>query len=237
MQNQISLPSAKRVAGFFLAVVILLLTISMLGQISAHVFDHPKLKGLVPAFYVDLESNIPTWYSSFALAVAALLLLIIAAVKIQRTEPYRFHWLALSALFLLLSADEIAMLHEYPIDPMREYFKMGGALYYPWVIPGSLFVVAMFTFFIRFVLQLPRATMLLFFAAGGVFVGGAIGIEMISATIADASGENNLAYACIVTLEEACEMFGVVIFIYALCDYIEREIGSLSFITNHQATA
>ncbi|MGY8769769.1 MAG: hypothetical protein ACKVH8_15225 [Pirellulales bacterium] len=79
--------------------------------------------------------------------------------------------------------------------------------------------------------------MLLFLFAGGVFVSGAIGIEVLSATIADANGENNLAYACVVTLEEACEMFGVVIFIYALCDYIERDIGSLSFVTNHQATA
>ena len=91
MQNQISLPSARKVAGLFLAVVIFLLVVSMLGQISAHVFGYPKLKGLVPAFYVDLESNIPTWYSSFALAVAALLLLVIAAVKIQRSETSRFH--------------------------------------------------------------------------------------------------------------------------------------------------
>jgi hypothetical protein len=48
--------------------------------------------------------------------------------------------------------------------------------------------------------------------AGVVFVGGAIGVEMISAWIVEQSDVENWPYVITVTIEEGCEMTGVAIF-------------------------
>ena len=112
-------------------------------------------------------------------------------------------------------------------DPRLDLLGAGGALYFTWVIPGMIFVAAVAIGFLSFLIQLPARTRNLFLAAGTVFVGGAIGVEMLSAIEADAHTQYSLSYALIITLEETMEMLGIVLFIYALSDYISRHIGEL----------
>ncbi len=224
---ELTVPNAKRVTLVLLAVVFTLIALSTIGQVSKHVLGHPQLKGFVPAFYVDLESSVPTWYSSAALGFAGLLLALIAVYAWSARDPYRLHWSALAALFVLLSIDEIAMFHELPIDGLRESLGAGGVLYYTWVIPGAVFVLVVGAAFARFLWHLPRRTRVTFVVAGIVFVGGAIGVEMISGLQADRYGEQTLGYAMIVTVEELCEMLGIVIFIHGLLDYIASRAGEI----------
>ena len=218
-------PTPRRVTLTLVCVVLTIVCLSSLGQFSKHVLGHDRLKGLVPLFYLDLESSVPTWYSSAALLLSSALLALIAAVKFRGgdaggRDKFRWHWTALAALFALLSLDEIAMIHELPIQPLREAYGTGGIWYYPWVGLGMLFVGAVGIAFTRFLLHLPRKTRWLMLAAGCVFVGGAIGVEMASGAAADARGEESAAYAVIITLEESLEMLGIVIFIHALVDYL-----------------
>jgi len=227
MDTSLALPAAGRVTRALVGVVIGLVLLSVAGQMSKYGLGHPKLQGFVPAFYVDYESNVPTWYSSFALGLAAGLLAVIALVKKMRREAYAWHWAALAALFLLLSIDEVAMFHEYPIAPLREAWGASGLLYYTWVVPAMIVVAALAVSFQRFLWRLPRRTGGLFVLAAVVFVGGAIGVEMLSGAQASAAGEENFAYSLIITAEELCEMLGVVIFIHALVDYIHGMLGGL----------
>lgn len=227
MQFELSLPPARRVTQLLVAVVFVLISLSVVGQVAKHVYGHTQLKGFVPAFYVDYESSVPTWYSSAALLAAAGLCGLIALAKGRVGDPFRWHWRALATLFCLLSIDEIAMFHEMPIDPLRDSLGAGGMLYYTWVIPGAAFVLVVGLCFLRFLWNLPATTRNLFVLSGMIFVGGAIGVEMVSGAQADAAGEENLRYALIITVEEAMEMLGVVLFIHALTDYIHRTIGPL----------
>jgi len=227
MNVELSLPSAKRVLTVLLIVIAILLTFSTMGQISKYFLGHPELKGFVSSFYVDYESNVPTWYSSIALGVAAGLLALIAMAKFAQRDRFRFHWTVLGLLFLGLSLDEVSMFHEYPIDPMRRAFDFGGAFYYAWVIPGFAFVAIVGLSFTRFLWNLPSQTARLFILAGAIFVGGAIGVEMLSGVQADRFGEENFTYAMIITLEEACEMTGVAVFVSALVGYINNTLGGL----------
>lgn len=224
---QLNVPPARRVSDTLLVVVAVLISLSIAGQCAKYLYGHTILKGFVPMFYVDFESSAPTWYSSAALGLAGLLLAVIAMAKFQAADKYRWHWATLSCLFALLSLDEIAMIHELPVDPLRERFAPGGVLYYPWVIPGALFVALIGCLYLRFYLTLPGRTQRLLLLSGAMFVSGAIGVEMLSGVQADQFGENNLDYALIVSLEEMLEMLGVVIFIRCLLDYIERHLGGL----------
>ena len=122
MKNPTALPSAKRISSTLLLVISTLVILSLFGQIIKHVYGHTILKGFVPACCLDYESNVPAWYSSLALGIAVVLLLLIAIVKWQRNNSYRWHWAALSALLFLLSADEIAIFHEYRIGPLRDAY-------------------------------------------------------------------------------------------------------------------
>jgi hypothetical protein len=77
--------------------------------------------------------------------------------------------------------------------------------------------------FRRFLAALPYDTRRLFIFAGGLFVAGAIGIEMIGAQVEASLGtRETMAYVVAVTLEEGCEMFGIALFLYALLAYLNR---------------
>ena len=62
--------------------------------------------------------------------------------------------------------------------------------------------------------------MILFLLAGGLYIGGALGMEMIGGYYTDFYGKNNLTYALITCLEEVLEMTGIVVFIHGLLDYM-----------------
>jgi len=226
---QLVVPRARRISDALLMVVSALIGLSLVGQFSKYVLGHPKLKGFVPTFYVDLESTVPTWYSSIALGLTGALLGLIAAAKFKTSDKFRWHWALLCGLFFFLSMDEIAGIHELLVDPLREALNAGGLLHYTWVIPGAATVVIVGCLYLRFFLNLPRRTQGWFFLAATLFVGGAIGVEMLSGANADLLGEENLDYALIVTIEEFLEMLGIVVFIRGILDYIEGQLGELQF--------
>ena len=61
---------------------------------------------------LDLENNLPSWYSSIALLLSAVMLPIIGLHHSGRARKFARHWLALAILFLCLSVDEVASIHE-----------------------------------------------------------------------------------------------------------------------------
>jgi hypothetical protein len=227
MITEFRAPTARPVSRFLTAVVAALLLLSIAGQVAKYYLGHPHVYGLASAFYVDYESNVPTWYSTCALLLAAMLMAVIAAAKAATRDPLRWRWALLSLVFVGLSADEVAGFHELPIDAMRETFHLGGALYYPWVILGALFLLLIAAAMWQLLWSLPRRTRRLLVIAAVVFVGGALGVEMLSGLQASRYGEENFTYAMIVTVEEACEMLGVVVLIHALINYIHHELGPL----------
>jgi hypothetical protein len=75
----------------------------------------------------------------------------------------------------------------------------------------------------RVLLDLPPRSRLLFLAGGSIFVFGALGMELV----ANAYWMNNvrgLTIGIITTIEELFEMGGIVIFVYALLDYLEIHV-------------
>lgn len=226
MDFSAKLISPEKLTKILVIVVVCLVILSLAGQVARFYFGHSQLWGLVPLFYIDREANIPTWYSSMALLWAGLLLGMVSAFKRRQKAPYRRHWTLLSFIFVFLSIDEIAMIHEWPIFPIRAALGTGGVFYYAWVIPGIAIVILLGLAYLKFVLALPSRIRNLFILAGVVFISGAIGVEMISGIQASSYGEANMTYVLIITVEEMCEMLGVVIFIRALMEYLETMAGS-----------
>jgi hypothetical protein len=169
-----------------------------------------------------MEGNLPTWYSSAALLFCGALLALIARKSREWGAPHGRAWAVLAVVFLLLSLDEAASLHERMSGPTRQYV---GNLFNAWVIPASVLLVLGGLAALRFVLGLPRRTRHLVVLGGVMFVGGAVGLEAVAGVIRtvypyDATFEVTLM--ALATAEELLEMLGVVVFAYALLDYLSR---------------
>jgi len=163
------------------------------------------------------------------LLFSAVLFGFIARMKQLSNSPYKYHWIVLSVIFLMMSVDETASLHEQLNKPMRLMFNQGGIFLFGWVIvaiPGTLlFVIA----YLRFFFHLPRVTKILFAFAAGLYVGGAIGFELIGAVHVSRYGQANFTYFIIALIEESMEVTGLIVLIYALLDYVRSNYNAKRF--------
>lgn len=216
---QLNPSSIARVLG---AVTFLLVLVSTGGQLTAYWTGHSDVYGLVHLFNVNAEQNIPTFFSTFLLLFAALLLAVITLLERNRRASHVSYWAILSFGFLLMAVDEFVCLHERLVDPMRKLLGGGylGVFYFAWVIPGIALVFLLALFFLRFLLRLPVKARLTFLLAGTIYIGGAIGFELIGGCYVESHGRQNLTYLVMTTVEESLEMAGVAIFIWALLAYI-----------------
>jgi len=224
--------NTKKVLIILFALVAFLVGMSIWGQ-HMRFFGVGDIRGpwheflieiMMNAFYLDAESNIPTFINALMLFVPAILLALIAAWKMSERDKYRFHWNALALVFFLLSIDEVAMLHERLIKPMRAIFGANGFFYFAWVIPGMIAVALFAVTFLMFFLHLETKFKLLFFFSLAVYISGVIGGEMISGYYAAALGQKNYTYAVVASLEESIEMFGCALIIYSLLEYIKHHL-------------
>lgn len=161
---------------------------------------------------VDSELSLSTWLSSLGLVAAAIMMVNVA----RQPTRWSTHWRALAALFVLLSADEAASLHEKLVEPLRDAFDTGGVFLFAWVIPGAIGVALLVLILRRFVFDLDRRVRPIFLLAAALYVGGALGFEMIGGIIADSRGSDGAAYITSVTVEELLEMSGIVVVCYGL---------------------
>lgn len=184
-----------------------------------------RLARLMNRFLLAFEPSIPNWYSSSALLCSGALLGIIACAKWQAKDRFRKHWSAMALLFVVFSIDEGVRLHEMIHTVMIKFVETRGLLYFPWVIPAAVFVVAFVAIYIPFLRHINRRSAILFVVAGGIYVLGTIGLDMVGGVVIQNFGEVSLQHTVSQLAEESCEMFGIVLFLYALLDYIRRCIG------------
>jgi hypothetical protein len=212
----------RQILHILLIVTAVLVVLSTVGQAMLYNLpDFPLRDGLADLLYVDNEQSLPTLYSSTTLLVAALLFGLVAYAHSRGGRAYVRHWAVLSIVFGLLALDEFGSIHELTIQPLRDLLDIrGGLLWFAWVIPGAIVTALLGFAFLRFLRQLPRATRRHLWSAAILFLGGAIGVEVVSGAYSAVHGELNMGYVLIVTIEETLEMLGIAALVYALIAYI-----------------
>ena len=176
-------------------------------------------------FNLDLEANIPTFFSALLIIVAAALLFFIST----RVARHKVKWKVLGFIFIFLCLDEAAQIHEETIYFIKQYLLFGvngsndfdGFLTYSWIILYGFIFIGIVFYFFKFVFALPLRTRNLFIVSAVIYVSGAIGCEMIGGHIEKHYSRNALWWFC-TTLEETLEMTGMSLFVYALLDYISK---------------
>ena len=187
------------------------------------------MKGLIPLFDVDQEQNIPTFFSVLLILFIVLLLGTIAVLAQKERGPHVAKWAILAFGFMAMAFDEAFQFHEQLVLPLQSLLgnENLGVFHFTWVIPGIALVLLLGVFYSRFLFQLPPRTRLFFIIAGALYLGGAIGFELIDGRYADLHGQETLAYSLLTTVEEGLEMAGLIVFIWALLMHISERYEEL----------
>ena len=214
----------RAVLRFLASVALVLVVVSTLAGLSL------VMKGPVPYDWLqrlslDEESSLPTAFSGAVLLAAALLVGTIAALKRQARDFWRNLWRLLAVVFAYLAADELVSLHEHLTDFVPAVVERSGLFHFAWVLPVLPVVLVFALLYLRFLWRLPPRTRALFVLAGLLYTGGALGFEMLGGLVLERFTLNSLPYLATSTLEETLEMFGALVFVYALLDYLAAQWG------------
>ena len=207
-----------------LLIIGVLTYLNVLALLFWFLYDDP-----FPTFYkyfnVGRERNIPTLYSVIALTVAATLLATNARHSWEKCDGQHRYWAGLALIFLFLAFDEGTKIHEQLSGVMKRWVTPKGYLYWLWVIPYGSAVLVLAAVYLRFMIRLSRTTRYYFILAALLFLGGAIGVDMLQGREAylNIGSDKTILYCVLYSVEEFLEMIGVAVFIYALLKNLADE--------------
>lgn len=186
-------------------------------QLLSSATGHDYIYGLLDLFHLDRENNLPSYFSSMLLLLSALAMWVRATVAAGSGHRDAGGWRLLAILVLLMSIDESASMHELAVEPSRRLLggHATGLLYFAWVLPATMLLLALFWLLSGFLRRLPPEVLSRLVAAGALFFGGAIGVELFGGRHFEEHGAD-LAYTIgWVALEEGMEMAGAVLLLHA----------------------
>ncbi len=199
-----------------------------LALFVAHGLGYPVALGFVPMFHVDFENNVPTFVAFGLLLCSALTCAWTSALESARPR-HRRTWGLLSLVFLFLAADEALSLHEQLGDLMHA--RLGGLdlPLFAWVLPYGAAVLLASAYLLRWFLELDRPMQVSLLMSGGIFLCGAIGLELLASGLYTSLPEDREVYRTLsidllATAEEACEFIGVSLFLYTMV----KRLGGVS---------
>ncbi|WP_210480422.1 hypothetical protein [Naasia sp. SYSU D00948] len=163
----------------------------------------------------DGESNLWSWFSTLLLAALAFAFCAVGSLH-RRSGGAAAPYYAFSAVAVYMSIDESASLHERFEDFIPQRLFM-----FQWLIlgvPFALLVGAAVLWLSRRLREPLRRRLLV---AGLVFLAGAVGVELVQAVVLSItgwpqSGAGRILYAGAVIVEEALEVCGVLIALWAV---------------------
>ena len=202
------------------------LTALSLTSLFLRLWGGPKLhyleRLLTRLFHTSLEQSVSTWYASATLLTAAAIL---ATIALSHQGQARRQWGSLSLLFIFLSCDEVACLHEQLSAAIR--MAVGGTqtLHLYWIPVACLLLLVLWWWYRPFLRRLPRPLRHRLWLAAALYLGGALGLEAV-AGLALLNRSPGLASGLLSNLEELLEMLGVAVFVAALLGHVaERRLG------------
>lgn len=216
-----------RIAAFLWTASFLVIALGLFREWYVTVFGFETIAEDMRHLAFNAEYCLPAWYTSLVLALSGALLAIVTASAARKGENYLFHWAILAVMFVGLSIDEATGVHELAIDPLRNELGLSGFFHFGWVIPGMVLVTLVGLAYLPFLLAQPDRTRLVFFTAGLLYVGGALGMELVGGKLLTLYGEASLAYQVAYCIEETLEILGATLFAAGLLGHLKRHFGGV----------
>lgn len=214
------------ISGFLLAGVLVIVVANVVAGFVQLVTDIR-----VPIVLdVAREGNLPTWYSSVLILLAAVLSALTAKAEKAAGGPHLAHWWGLALVMTWISIDEMLTLHERYEDLIPSWMTQPFGQWievHPWVVVAVPVVALFLVVYLPFLRDLPFRTRTWMIAAGAVYVGGALGGESLHGMINTYHG-GGVFTSLAVLFEESMEMIGIVMFIHGLLSHLTGQDGAFS---------
>src|SRR5919197_2743140 len=217
----IAVVTSRALLAVFVPAIVLL---NVANAIAVLLYHHRHHHGgrFFQEFSLDREANLPSWFSSALLLTAAAVLALVALDALARNARWGRHWAGLSLVFVVLSLDETAEIHERIGSWLRAHLRLHGPLHYAGVVPALALAAFVGTTYVRFLRALPRMTRLGVLLAAAIYIFGAAGVESASGWWAEGHGSGSTALLLVSTIEENLEMAGTTLFILVVLAYFAR---------------
>ncbi len=210
--DRVALVLALMALGFALIDIIAFVTLGVEGADSHESFRQ---------FDVRLEANFATYFQASVLALAAMTCWANAVIErgLSTTRWQRMlpGWRTLAAVFVFLSIDELAQIHEN-FNRVKPDFagELTFVNHYSWVVVYLPFAACVGLAFIPFLLALPRKIAVVTFLSGVLYVLGAAGLEMVGAWQQTVAGfaRDDLHTALRSVGEETMEVCAIILFVW-----------------------
>lgn len=169
-------------------------------------------------FNLNLESSVPTWFSTLQLAGIAALAGGRWLLDGRSGARSRWPWGVIAAAFLFLSLDEFVQIHEI-IDRRFDIFRYKWCYYYAL---GIALVAPPLFLFLR---ERLGPMMRQFLLGCAILVTGAMGMEMVEYLLVGLDMKWQGFYRLEIIVEELCEMAGASVILCSLLEEFTRRPG------------
>ena len=227
----------------FFALAIAAVVFAALGfaaEYAGTMEDHDVLWAFARLFDFGQEGNFINWYQSVTLFGCAVLLGVIALLKKHARAPSVALWVLMALVMAFVGVDEAAQIHDLTMNAViaalsgdevspengarGEDAAFGSSM---WMLIYVPVLIVLGFVYIRFFLALPKRTRWGFAIAAGLYIGGAVGVELIYEKVSEAAGGDTAAAFALDAASELGEMLGVAVFAGTLAAYIAREHGGM----------
>jgi hypothetical protein len=211
----------RRVRHLLVVVVVLLALGNALALVFRHLTGNAEVFGFVEFADLAQELSLGTWIASLLLLATGALAGISGVADDREGGRWRRNWYALGALLAFMSLDEVAVVHERVADLTRRALDTSGAFHFAWTIPAAVIVVVFAVAQARFVRGLPAPTRRRLLLAGAVFVGGAMGLELVESAVYTSAGNVMTAtFDVLSAVEEVLELTAVSLALLTLAEHL-----------------
>ena len=217
--------NSRRMTRILVSITAILVVMDLTVKLIREFLGYDYMFGIVPLFDFYEEANIPTWYSSVLLLIAAALMFITFLRCQKMNLKFTRHWLGLALFFLFLSIDEASGLHETAGRFLKRTSIQGlmpreeSSSWILLAIPLGLFLGIIY---LRLFLCMPTRFKRLFALSAALYISGCLGMEWVEILYL-VNHPIDLNFYLMTTLEETLEMSGLIVLIYSLLEQLKSE--------------
>ncbi len=181
---------------------------------------------LTNRFDFDDEASIPTWFSQLLFLILASLAGVTAYIERKKKKSY-WVWLTIAIVATLGSIDEVSTVHESGLQGIHLIFfdeNTPTLLANAWIVILPVVLTFCVIFAFRASKVLPQKTLKLFILAVGIYLTGAVGVDIVTSSVTIES--LYVKHGLLVALEEAMELIGLSLAIYTTAEYLRANYAN-----------